>query len=196
MERSVSLLSWQGSSAVDKLSHKWGWVMALGIALTALGVYALGYSVMATLVSVFVLGYFVLIGGLIQVVTAFWVKEWSGFFFELLLGIFGLIVGYMMLSNPLAASTALTLLLGVYFMVEGIFRVISALVHSYRGAAWGVLSGIISLALGVIIYQEWPFSSLWLLGTFLAIRLIFSGISTTSLALVLRKWSKNPVGAA
>ena len=71
-------------------------------------------------------------------------------------------------------------------MVGGIFKIVAAL--SYRFAAWGwpLVSGIIDVILGVMIWQEWPASALWVIGLFLGINLMFRGINWIGLGLSLR----------
>ena len=71
-------------------------------------------------------------------------------------------------------------------MVGGIFKIVAAL--SYRFGAWGwsLASGIIDLILGVMIWQEWPASALWVIGLFLGINLVFRGINWIALGLALR----------
>jgi uncharacterized membrane protein HdeD (DUF308 family) len=51
---------------------------------------------------------------------------------------------------------------------------------------WIVISGLITLLLGVIILVHWPVSSLWTLGIFLGVDLVFAGASWIGLALGLR----------
>lgn len=187
MEHSVALVSWLGPIGVQRLSKKWGWVLAQGIALVVLGLVAATYSWAATVVSVITLGYVIVFGGLVQIVGSFWVREWSGFFVELLMGIFGAVVGFMMIAHPLAAGSGLTLLLAVYLMVEGVFRTVAAFSHRIPGSGAGIFSGLVTFLLGLMVYAEWPASSLWLLGTFLAVRLLFSGFATLSLAMLLRR---------
>ena len=71
-------------------------------------------------------------------------------------------------------------------MVGGIFKIVAAL--SYRFAAWGwpLVSGIIDVVLGVMIWKEWPASALWVIGLFVGINLIFRGFNWIGLGMALR----------
>jgi uncharacterized membrane protein HdeD (DUF308 family) len=71
-------------------------------------------------------------------------------------------------------------------MVEGVFNIVAAL--SYRFAAWGwpLVSGIIDVILGVMIWMEWPASALWVIGLFVGINLIFRGLNWIGLGLALK----------
>ena len=80
-----------------------------------------------------------------------------------------------------------TLLLASFFMVGGLFRMISAVAGQFRNWGWVLVNGVIALILGIMIWQQMPFSGLWVIGTFLGIDLIFSGWSYVSLGLGVRK---------
>jgi uncharacterized membrane protein HdeD (DUF308 family) len=101
-------------------------------------------------------------------------------------GFLSIIVGVEFLRAPLGALLALTLLLSCLLMVGRLFRIIAAL--SYRFAAWGwsLVSGIIDVILGLMIWQQWPASALWVIGLFLGISLVFRGFNWIGLGLSLR----------
>jgi uncharacterized membrane protein HdeD (DUF308 family) len=79
-----------------------------------------------------------------------------------------------------------TLLIAAFLMVGGIFKIVTAL--SFRFAAWGwpVLSGVIDVALGIMIWMEWPASALWVIGLFVGISMVFRGVHWIALGLALR----------
>ena len=140
----------------------------------------------ASLAAAVAIGILLLLAGVGEVIGAFWCRGWSGFFLELLSGVLSIVVGLLFLRAPLNALAALTLLIACFLMVGGIFKIVAAL--SYRFAAWGwsLASGIIDLILGVMIWQEWPASALWVIGLFVGINLLFRGINWIALGLALR----------
>jgi hypothetical protein len=73
-------------------------------------------------------------------------------------------VGFLMVTRPLAAAAGLTLMLAALFMVCGVFRIVAALSHRFHGWGWVLLNGVVSLVLGVLIWQEWPEASFWVIG--------------------------------
>jgi uncharacterized membrane protein HdeD (DUF308 family) len=172
------------------LRGNWLWFVILGIALVVLGVVALGSVVITSLATAVVIGMLILLGGLGETVGAFWCRAWSGFFFHLLSGILSIVIGLLFIRAPLNALLALTLLVAFFLMVEGIFKIVAAV--SYRFAAWGwpLVSGIIDVILGVMIWQEWPASALWVIGLFMGINLIFRGIDWIALGMALRRWPR------
>jgi uncharacterized membrane protein HdeD (DUF308 family) len=172
---------------MEALSRNWGWLLALGILLIILGVFAIGAPVVATIAFQVMLGWLLVIGGIAEAIHAFMAQNWRGFLFELLSAILYVVVGAMLLFNPLLGAAALTLLLAVFLVVEGIFKIIMALrVRDHRGWGWLLASGILSLILGAMIWAQWPTSGLWVIGLLVGIQLLFTGWSLVMLALAAR----------
>jgi uncharacterized membrane protein HdeD (DUF308 family) len=171
---------------LDTLRGNWFWFVLLGIALIVLGFVALGSVVIASLATALTIGMLILLGGCAETIGAFWCRGWSGFFLHLLSGVLSIVIGLLFLRAPINALLALTLLVACFLMVGGIFKIVAAL--SYRFGAWGwaLAGGIIDLILGVLIWQEWPESALWVIGMFLGINLVFRGVNWIALGLALR----------
>jgi uncharacterized membrane protein HdeD (DUF308 family) len=170
----------------EELRRNWGWILALGIALVILGVVALSWSMLTTLVSVVFFGWLLFIGGILSVIHAFFQRRWGGFFIELFTGLLYIVVGLMVVANPAASAVALTLLIAVFLMIGGIFRIITALVIRFHHWVWMLLNGVISLLLGLMIWSEWPVSGLWVIGLFIGIDMIFYGWSLIMLGTAVR----------
>ena len=171
---------------ITALRGNWLWFVLLGVALILVGGVALGSEVIASLATAIAIGALMLISGVTETIGAFWCKGWSGFFFLLLSGILSIIVGVLFLRAPVGALLALTMLLACFLLVGGLFRIIAAL--SYRFAAWGwsLVSGVIDVILGLMIWQQWQASALRVIGLFLGISLVFRGCNWISLGLALR----------
>jgi uncharacterized membrane protein HdeD (DUF308 family) len=169
------------------LSRNWGWLLALGILMIILGVFAIGAPAVATVAVQLALGWILMIGGIAQGIHAFMVKGWGGFLLELLSAALYLVVGILLLVNPVEGALALTIVLAVFLIVEGIFKLIMAFrVRDHRGWGWLLASGILSLILGVLIWAEWPASGVWVIGLLVGIQLLFTGWSLVMLALAAR----------
>lgn len=171
---------------LDAVRHHWRWVLASGIAFVGLGSMAFAYSVLVTLASVFVLGWALVFGGLFQAIHAFKVSRWSGFFLELVMAILYVIVGLVMVAHPGAGAMSVTLLIAAFFLVGGLSRIFAGTMLHLPGRAWLLVSGAVTLLLGLLILMEWPASGLWIIGTFVAIDMIFSGTWLIMLALNAR----------
>ena len=186
MKNEATLPSQLPLSAIEELHRHWVLFLALGIILILLGGMSISASGLVTLASVVFFGWLLIIGGAAVAVHAFWAKRWSGFFLQLLSGVLYLIVGWILVARPGIGALTLTLVFAISLVVQGAFRIGAAL--STRMDGWGMLlvSGIITLVLGLMIWNEWPLSGLWVIGLFVGIDLIFYGWWLVSLALSVR----------
>jgi uncharacterized membrane protein HdeD (DUF308 family) len=174
-------------AGIHALRAKWGWVVALGLFLMLCGVIAIGSMVAATVISVWVVGIMMVIAGAGEVVHGFAVKSWGKSLLWILLGLFYALAGVFAIMNPLLAASVFTLLLAFGLIASGIVRIYLAF-HLKEGMPWGwvISSGLITLLLGVMILAQWPAASLWVLGMFLGIDMLFAGSSWLTMGLALR----------
>jgi len=174
------------SEDAKSIRRTWGWFLALGIVQIVVGTLAVGFAFSATLASVIMLGILLLIAAGAQIAAAIWARNWRGFFLFLLLGVLYAVTGFLAILHPAAAAEGLTLLLAAAFLVGGIFRIIFALAADFPSWGWVFCNGIIGLLLGVAILWQWPASGLWVLGMFVGIDLIVSGVTWTTIAAAVR----------
>ena len=170
------------------LRAKWGWIVALGVVYVIAGIIALGSVVSATVATVFVVGIMMIIAGVAEVINAFQIKTWGRFLFWLALGILYIVAGFVAWDNPLLTAVWLTLILGAALVASGLVRIFLGF-NMKAGTPWGwvVASGVVTLLLGLIILAHWPVSSLWTLGIFLGVDLVFAGASWIGMGLGLRQ---------
>jgi uncharacterized membrane protein HdeD (DUF308 family) len=187
MTNAASAFGLGPTAALAPLRSKWGWIVALGVVYVVAGVIALGSVVMATIATVWLVGIMMLLAGVFEVINAFQIKTWGRFLFWLALGILYIIAGFVAFDNPLLTAVWLTLILGAALVASGIVRIFLGF-NMQGGTPWGwvVASGVITLLLGIIILIHWPVSSLYVLGIFLGVDLVFAGASWIGLGLGLR----------
>ena len=172
-----------------------GWFIALGAALIVLGVVGLAAVVHATLVSVIFFGWLLLVGGIATVIHSFRVRQWTGLLLQLLVGILNIIVGLLIIANPGSSALALTLLMAMFFIVGGIFRILMALPEHFAGRGWAFFNGIIDVLLGVLIWVHWPSTAFWVIGLFIAVDLIITGWWFVALGMASRRLLAPPAPA-
>lgn len=174
---------------VDTLRKQWGWFLLLGILLIILGLISITAATVVTEISVILFGALLLGGGIVQIAYAFWMHQWGGFFLSLLAGILYTITGFLLLAHPTAGALSLTLLLAAFYMVGGIFRLVSAAMMHFEHWGWAFFSGLIKLCLGLLILLGWPATGLWVFGLFIGIDLLFFGWFWVLIALTARQHS-------
>ena len=170
------------------ISAKWGWFVALGVLMIALGVFALGDVVAVTLASVFFIGAMLLVGGIFQIIHALLVRGWGAFAWQLLGGVLYVIGGFLIMDEPVQGSLVVTLFLVAILVVGGVVRVTIGLRHRDMQGWWLLLlGGAVSLIVAVLLFLQLPWSGLWVLGTLIAMELIFMGFNWLQFGLTLRR---------
>jgi uncharacterized membrane protein HdeD (DUF308 family) len=171
-----------------QLRGVWWLFLVLGLVSIIVGCLAISSSFIATLVSVKVFGVLLLIEGITEVIHAVMVRNWRGFALHLLAAALYLLIGLFMLEDPIRAAEVLTLLLTASFFVGGLLRIIFSLTVRFPAWPWVVLTGLVDLMLGVLLWNNWPESSLWVIGLFVGIDLLLHGWSWVILALTVRTY--------
>jgi uncharacterized membrane protein HdeD (DUF308 family) len=171
----------------ELLRVKWGWLLVVGIVLVALGTVALVIMPVATIGTVLVLGWLLVFSGIIEMAHAFRVRRWGGLFLHLVGGLLGLLIGLLIVTHPLSGAMAWTLLFASFFTVIGLFRLITAIRLRFPNWGWAVFDGVITLGLGIMLWANWPVSSLWFLGLAVGVSLILRGWSYVMFSLAIRR---------
>lgn len=170
------------------LRSQWFWFLLFGIALVVLGIVAIGAAFLATMITVVAFAILLMIAGVLSIVGAFWVQKWSGFFLQLLGGILYLVIGLFMVRHPLAAAAGLTLMIAALLLAGGAVRIAIALTQRFESWGWMMVNGIVSVVLGFLIWMQWPEASMWLIGLFVGIDLLFHGWTWMMFALTLKSF--------
>jgi uncharacterized membrane protein HdeD (DUF308 family) len=127
------------------------------------------------------------VGGIAEIIHAFTVTSWSGFFFWLLSGLLYAIAGFIAFTNPLLAAMVLTLILAVSLLVSGVSRIVGGFrIRPESGWAWIVASGVATAIVGLLLTIGWPLNTLWLLGLVLGLDLIFQGVASIAFGLSVK----------
>jgi uncharacterized membrane protein HdeD (DUF308 family) len=167
------------------LHLRWGWMLALGIALIVLGLIALGDIVALTFVSVFLLGWLLIASAIVHAVHLIRHTEVRSFW-SIINAILDLVIGVMLIANPGLGALSLTLVLAVFFVVTGVMRLINAISSNIPHKFWPILNGIVSILLGALLWIHWPTSGLWFIGLAIGIELLLRGWTLVMLAFAIR----------
>lgn len=175
----------------EAIDRGWGWEVTMGILMIILGALAIIYPALTSVGVTVLLGTVLAGAGIVQIVYAFGVRGWKGFFWHVLIAITYGVIGVMLLTYPLGGLVTLTFLLALYFLISGVFKVVVSLTsRNVSGWGWVLTSGITSLILGVLIWTSWPVGSLWFVGLLVGIDLVFAGVSLAAMAISVHSMAK------
>lgn len=170
------------------------WSIFLSILLILAGFFTLLLPVMGGIGITIFVGWALLVSGITHFIFA-WKSHTTGSrLWELLVGLAYLFAGIYLILHPLAGLATLTLLLAFYLLFEGIFEIIAFFrIRPRHGAGWLLFDGVVTLLLAVMIWRQWPFSSLWAIGTLVGISMLFSGFSRLMLSLSAKRFLRPAV---
>ena len=106
----------------------------------------------------------------------------------MILGALAGFCGLGLFSEPWIGMSFIALLMAVFFVIEGIWKIVTS--FSYRPASGWILmllSGVAALVLGGMIWFEWPLSGLWAVGILVGVDLLTTGASLMALASTIRR---------
>jgi uncharacterized membrane protein HdeD (DUF308 family) len=171
------------------LHEHWGAFLIEGIVLLVLGAAAVIVPPLATLAVAIFLGWLFLISGIVGLITTFWMRQAPGFWWSLLSAVLALVVGASLIGWPVSGAVSLTLLLTVFFVMEGVATIMFALDHKRElSGRWGLMvaSGVVDLVLAAIIVAGLPGTAAWAIGLLVGINMIFGGMALIAMALHAR----------
>jgi len=170
-----------------RLESASGWLFWGGIAMVVLGGAAVIFPLVSTVVVELLVGWILLLSGAVTLWGSFSIHGTGPFFAALLASLLSIAAGIFLLFNPLAAVLALTLMLGVIFMVEGAFEVVFAFeLRPSTGWTAMLASGIASILASVLIAAGWPGISAIVLGLLLGLNFISTGLGYVTLSRALK----------
>ena len=173
------------ADSFESLKLKWGWLLALGVALIILGTLALGDTVALSVISVFLIGWLLIASGGFHLVHLLRHTEIRSFW-NVLGTICDFGAGFYMVAHPALGAVTLTLVLAAFLLASGVTRLVAVLRVNMPHKFWPVLDAILSIMLGILLWAHWPWTGLWFIGFAIAIQLIFRGWTWVMVALALR----------
>ena len=188
MNRPVDIGQLQESFKASVRDH-WKLILAEGIGLLVLGFLAFLIPPLATLSITIVLGWLLLVSGIMGLVTTFWARQAPGFWWSLISAVLGIAAGLVLLAQPVSGALSLTLLLIVFFIIEGVATIMYALDHRQQSPGrwgWMLASGIVDLILAAIIFAGLPGTATWAVGLLVGINMMFGGAALVAIALHAR----------
>ncbi|MFC9294665.1 HdeD family acid-resistance protein [Streptomyces sp. NPDC057011] len=170
-----------------KLSRSFGLLALLGVILVLAGLVGLVYAGVATLTSMFLFGWLLLVGGVVGLLHAVQSRKGNYFWLAVIVAAINLAAGFVILRRPEASAEALTMFAALLFLTGGVFRLAGSLV--VRGPNFGLslVQGAFGVLLGILILSSWPGSSLYVIGTFFSLALLFDGLSLIALGMGARR---------
>ena len=161
-----------------------------GILLAVLGLAAMIVPPLASLAVAIFLGWMFLISGIAGLVVTYWARQMPGFWWSLFSAALAVLAGLVLLARPMQGVLTLTIVVGVYFLIEGVTTIMYALEHRRELSerwSWLLASGLMDILISFLIISGLPGSAEWAIGLLVGINLVLGGASLVGMALAARK---------
>jgi uncharacterized membrane protein HdeD (DUF308 family) len=168
----------------------WKAFLIEGILLVVLGLAAMILPPLASLAVTIFLGWMFLISGIAGLALTIWAREMPGFWWSLISAVLAIFAGIVLLARPLEGVLTLTIVVGAYFLAEGVATIMYALEHRRELSerwSWMLFSGLLDILIAALIITGLPGSAEWAIGLLVGINLLFGGASLIGVALAARK---------
>jgi uncharacterized membrane protein HdeD (DUF308 family) len=161
-----------------------------GIVLAVLGLAAMIVPPLASLAVTIFIGWMFLISGVAGLFVTYWARQMPGFWWSLFSAALAVIAGGILLANPAQGVLTLTIVVGAYFLAEGVITIMYALEHRRELSerwSWLLVSGLMDLLIAFLIISGLPNTAEWAIGLLVGINLVLGGASLVGMALAARK---------
>ncbi|MCP3374374.1 HdeD family acid-resistance protein [Bradyrhizobium cajani] len=178
------------SAMSQAVKAHWKAFLFEGILLAALGIAALILPPLASLATAIFLGWMFLISGIGGLIVTYWARSTPGFWWSLISAALAVLAGGILLARPMQAVLTLTIVLGAYFLAEGVATIMYALEHRRELSgrwSWLLISGLVDIAISFMVIAGLPSSADWAIGVLVGINLLFGGATLIGMALAARK---------
>jgi uncharacterized membrane protein HdeD (DUF308 family) len=161
-----------------------------GIVLAVLGLAAMIVPPLASLAVTIFLGWMFLISGIAGLVVTYWARQMPGFWWSLFSAALAVLAGLILIARPMQGVLTLTIVVGAYFLAEGVITIMYALEHRRELSArwsWLLVAGLMDILIAFLIISGLPGSAEWAIGLLVGINLVLGGASLVGMALAARK---------
>jgi uncharacterized membrane protein HdeD (DUF308 family) len=164
----------------------WKAFLAEGILLAILGLAAMIVPPLASLAVTIFLGWMFLISGIGGLIVTFWARQMPGFWWSLLSAVLAIGAGIVLLARPVQGVLTLTIVVGAYFLAEGVTTIMYALEHRRELSgrwSWLLVAGLMDILIAFFIIAGLPGSAEWAIGLLVGVNLLFGGATLIGMAL-------------
>jgi uncharacterized membrane protein HdeD (DUF308 family) len=173
------------SKMSEAVREHWKAFLFEGILLVVLGLAAMIVPTLASVAVTIFLGWLFLISGIAGLAVTFWARRMPGFWWSLVSAVLAIGAGIVLLARPVQGTLTLTIVVGAYFLAEGVTTIMYALEHRRELSArwsWMVVAGLMDILIAAIVIADLPGSATWAIGLLVGINLLFGGATLIGVA--------------
>jgi len=160
----------------------------VGITLVIVGVLSILAPAVAGSAVVMIIGILVLVVGAVQIMHGLGQESSARKALPLILGTITAAAGLALIARPYIGLGILSLVMAFFFVACGVWKMLVAIQsRAAAGWIWMFVSGTVSLALGYMIWSQWPVSGLWAIGVLIGVEFVLTGSAMLAIAATLKQ---------
>lgn len=175
---------------LQEIKKNSGWFLGFGSLMILLGIASICTALFSSPFPIFLFALLLIIMGVTQLIQTTLASHWRGLILSLLLGILYIVTGVMLVAKPTFTVEGITFWIAAFCFVAGSFRMLTSLILRFDQWKWTFFNGLVTFILGILIFTEWPFPSLWIIGIFIGVDMILSGWTWLMLGLYSKRYAK------
>ena len=189
MAQSVSAAAQAMKEALaDSVRKRALWFIVQGVLMAIAGLVAIAFPLVSSITAIVIIGWLLIVSGIIQAIALIGARDAPHFWMQLMSVALAVIIGVMLLAHPGQGLVLLTIMVIVFFFVEGMAKIVFALmVRPLPNWVWVLASGAATMILAMVLWSMLPLSAAWLIGLFLGVTLISQGVALAYFAWTLRQ---------
>jgi uncharacterized membrane protein HdeD (DUF308 family) len=163
---------------IDEAKKNATTLIILGVLTVIFGMLAIGMPFFAGVAVTLYVGFLLLFTGVLQIIAALKSGQWGAGIGGVLIGMLSIFAGLFMVFRPVAGMATLTLILAIYFVVEGVSEIIvSFRMRPEAGWGWMLFNGAVAALLGFFLWRQWPMSGAIAIGLLFGIHILLTGLT-------------------
>jgi len=177
------------SKMAAAVREHWKAFLFEGVLLAVLGLGAMIVPPFASLAVTIFLGWMFLVTGVAGLVMTYWARAMPSFWWSLISAALAVLAGMILLARPMQGVLTLTIVVGAYFVAEGVATIMYALEHRRELSgrwSWLLVAGLMDILIAFFIIAGLPGSAEWAIGLLVGINLLFGGATLIGIALAAR----------
>lgn len=171
------------------LETSWDWVLAYGLLVILIGVFALLNPIATGFATGVFLAVALLIYGILAIAAGLSSLSRRARWIEILLGVLSLVAAAITFFNPFAGALTLVALIGAWLLIIGVFEIVGAF-QSAHDRGWRLLLGVLDTVLGGLLLFSDPATGLAFLALAVGLSFLLRGTFLIILAMGLRRIGK------
>lgn len=163
------------------------WAIVTGTVLVILGLAAILLRMTISTALALAFPLFLTAKGILEAAGAFRARLAGAAMWDLVFGLIAILAGVLVFASPALAGLTLVAILGGYFFIEGVARLVVGFLIRGLGTGWGwvMAAGALDVGLGILMISS-PTITLQVIAFLIGLNILAAGIAMIMIGMLIR----------